>query len=171
MYAPYTRIRLNFSNFAEYVNLYTRLVLLSDLHYIVSMKLSLDHNTSRYTIRSYNTGEVVVNNERLTRSLIVTPEQLLRDWGPQTVEELELEHTRLVTELNPEIILLGTGKSLHFPRAELISALASVHDVDFLSGLRKQIGVEVMDTAAACRTYNILSAEGRSVAAAILMIQ
>ncbi len=102
--------------------------------------------------------------------MIIMPESLLRDWVPQTIDQLELEHTRMVTELDPEIILLGTGKSLRFPHAELISALARAHDVDFLSGHSKQIGVEVMDTAAACRTYNILSAEGRSVAAALFMI-
>jgi len=140
------------------------------MHYIVTMKLSLDYNTAQYTIRSYSTGEVVVNQEKLTRSLIVTPEHLLRDWEPQTIDHLELEHTRIVTDLDPEIILLGTGKSLCFPSAELIAALSKAHDVDFLSGQSKQIGVEIMDTAAACRTYNILSAEGRSVAAALFMI-
>lgn len=146
------------------------LALACDMHYIVAMKLSLDYNTAQYTIRSYNVGEVVVNKERLTRSLIVMPERLLCDWAPQTLDQLELEHTRIVTELDPEIILLGTGKSLCFPHAELISALARAREVDFLSGHSKQIGVEIMDTAAACRTYNILSAEGRSVAAALFMI-
>jgi len=140
------------------------------MHYIVAMKLSLDYNTSRYSIRSYNVGEVVINEERLTRSLIVMPERLIRDWEPQNIDQLALEHTRVVTELDPEIILLGTGKSLQFPHAELIGALAKAHDVDFLSGQNKQIGVEIMDTAAACRTFNILAAEGRSVAAALLMI-
>jgi len=140
------------------------------MHYIVAMKLSLDYNTSHYTIRSYDIGEIVVNEEKLTSSLIVMPDHLLRDWAPQSLDQLELEHTRIVTELDPEIILLGTGKSLRFPSAELITALARAHDVDFLSGQSKQIGVEVMDTAAACRTYNVLSAEGRSVAAALFMI-
>ena len=146
------------------------LVLYRDMHYIVAMELSLDYNTSRYSIHSYNVGEVVVNDKRLTRSLIIMPERLLHDWVPQTIDQLQLEHTRMVTELDPEIILLGTGKSLQFPSAEIISALARAHDVDFLSGHSKQIGVEIMDTAAACRTYNILSAEGRSVAAALFMI-
>ena len=146
------------------------LALACDLHYIVAMELSLDYNASRYSIHSYNVGEVVVNDKRLTRSLIIMPERLLHDWVPQTIDQLQLEHTRMVTELDPEIILLGTGKSLQFPSAEIISALARAHDVDFLSGHSKQIGVEIMDTAAACRTYNILSAEGRSVAAALFMI-
>ncbi len=140
------------------------------MHYIVAMKLSLDYNTARYMIRSYNVGEVVVNEERLTQSLIIMPEQLLRNWEPQTIAELQPEHASVVTGLEPEIILLGTGKSQVFPDAALISALALAQEVDFLSGRSRQIGVEIMDTAAACRTYNILASEGRSVAAALMMI-
>jgi len=91
--------------------------------------------------------------------VVVTGERLLRDWGPQRFEDLGQEHMAELMALEPEIILLGTGERARFPHARLLAMAAE-----------RRIGVEVMDIAAACRTFNILSAEGRKVAAALLMV-
>jgi uncharacterized protein len=123
------------------------------------MKISLDDGTATYRILSYAQGRVAVNERILTRSLVVMPEALLGDWPPQDFEALAAEHFAMIAALRPEIVLLGTGASLRFPAPGL---LAPLYDTG--------IGVDVMDTGAACRTYNILMAEGRAVAAALLMI-
>lgn len=124
-----------------------------------AMKLSLDDNSSHNLIRAYTQGRLTVNEETITASVILTPDAVVHDWPPQHFEDLCVEHIECITQLQPEIILLGTGAGLRFPSAEMMH-----------HALRKHIGIEVMDTAAACRTYNILCMEGRKVAAALLMI-
>jgi uncharacterized protein len=109
-------------------------------------------------IRAYAAGQVTVNDEIIVTSVIVTPERIVRDWLPHSFGELELRHIARLEELQPEIIVLGTGLRLQFPGAEFTAG--------FLS---RGIGVEIMDTNAACRTYNILLSEGRRVVAALLM--
>jgi uncharacterized protein len=123
------------------------------------MKISLDDGTATYRILSYAQGQIAVNEQVLTRSLVIMPEFLLNDWPPQSFEALTAEHFTIIAALHPEIVLLGTGTGLRFPSP---AVLAPLYDAG--------IGVEVMDTGAACRTYNILMAEGRVVAAALLMI-
>jgi Uncharacterized conserved protein len=123
------------------------------------MKLHLDKPTASNIIHGYAPGEVKINDEVITRSLVVMPEQLIRDWPPQQMEELSETHLEVVAALEPEVVLLGTGKRLTFPPAKFTAFF-----------LARGIGLEVMDTAAACRTYNILMAEDRKVAAALLMI-
>ena len=123
------------------------------------MRFAEDITDAQFLIRAYAPGQVTVNVEVLTRSLIVSPEQLIRDWPPQLYEEITAHHLHAATTLQPEVLLLGTGAHLRFPHPSL---LAELHT--------QGIGVEVMDTAAACRTYNILVSEGRRVAAALLMI-
>lgn len=95
--------------------------------------------------------------EILTRSFIIAPRHLIRDWPPQRFEELAEAHLQLLTSLSPEVVLLGTGARLRFPNS---AWLAGFH--------QQRIGVEIMDTGAACRTYNVLMAEGRKVAAALI---
>jgi len=123
------------------------------------MKLHLDAGTATHRIAGYGLGFVTVNEEHLRSSVIVMPENLVRDWPPRSFEELRAEHFELVAERGPEIVLLGTGAAQRFPSSDLLAPL-----------VRRRIGVEVMDTGAACRTYNIIMAEGRAVAAALLMI-
>jgi uncharacterized protein len=110
------------------------------------------------TIRAYAAGQVTINDEIISRSVIVTPDRIIHDWLPASFEELELRHFTRLDELQPEIIVLGTGVRLRFPGAEFTAG--------FLS---RGIGVEIMDTNAACRTYNILLSEGRRVVAALLI--
>lgn len=123
------------------------------------MRFAEDDNTGRYRIQAYASGQVTVNHETLRHSLIVSPDRLIRDWPPQAFEDLSAAHLALALALEPEILILGTGAQLHFPHPRLTGEIQ-----------RRGIGVEVMDTPAACRTYNILLGEQRRVAAALLMI-
>ncbi len=122
------------------------------------MKLHLDPQTAKNAITGYGEGYVMVNRRRFERSLVVMPERLLLDWLATTFEELAPEHLAALAGLDREIILLGTGARLRFPRPEILQSL-----------IRSGVGVEVMDVQAACRTYNILLAEERRVAAALLI--
>jgi len=123
------------------------------------MKLDLNDNPDNYLIRAYAEGHITVNEERLERSFIIMPDRLQRDWPPQAFGDLRREHFDMLVELNPDIVLLGTGRSLDFPDPELTVSL-----------MKYGIGLEVMTTDAACRTYDILLREERRVAAALLML-
>lgn len=91
-------------------------------------------------------------------NLLVTPETITTGWAAGGFDELSETDFAAVAALGPEVALLGTGTTLRFPHPRLMRALTD-------SG----IGLEVMDTPAACRTFNILAAEGRKVAAAVLL--
>jgi uncharacterized protein len=135
------------------------------------MQTHQDLSPAHYTFRSYGPGQVTLRVpedaakrsearlQTLTRSCVVTPHRLVTDWPPQAFGEVARVHFELISALDPEIVLFGSGASLQFPRVELLAPLTS-----------RGIGVEAMDTGAACRTYNILTADGRKVAAALLMI-
>jgi uncharacterized protein len=122
------------------------------------LKLHLDPATARNAITGYGDGYVMVNRQRFERSLVVLPDRILLDWPPNRFDDLAPEHLAALAGLDREIILLGTGAQLRFPRPEIIEPL-----------MRSGVGVEVMDLQAACRTYNILLAEDRRVAAALLI--
>ena len=115
--------------------------------------------TGKYVIRSYQAGKLTINDTVYERSVIIMPERLIDDWQPQSFEELTTEYVLELARLEPEILLLGTGATLRFPPAESTGRLGE-----------QGIGIEIMDTAAACRTYNILVSEERRVVAALLMI-
>lgn len=124
------------------------------------MKLHASAPTALYTFSGYGDGYVVVNGERHggagAPALVVTPERLA-PWSATSFEALTPGHFEELLALRPEIVLLGTGARQRFPHPRLTQALA-----------RERIGLEAMDVQAACRTYNILMAESRRVAAAIL---
>ncbi|MES2997880.1 MAG: Mth938-like domain-containing protein [Pseudomonadota bacterium] len=122
------------------------------------MELNLDTGEGHYHIRGYGVDFIQVNNEKIGHSLIVTPNKLIAPWPPQSLAELNTSHFLPLLDLHPTIVLLGTGPRFSFPDPSLLS--------DFYT---KKIGIEVMDTAAACRTYTVLMAEGRKVAAALLL--
>lgn len=123
------------------------------------MKINLESNAGRNFIRSYGPGSVTVNEKIYSRSLILTP-QTLTDWPPTGFTDLVTAHFQTIADMRPEVVVLGTGARLRFPAPHLIRSLVEA-----------QIGLEVMDTGAACRTYNILMNDGRRVAAALLMIE
>ena len=122
------------------------------------MKMHLDNTAGAHRITGYGAGYVSVNDKSLTHSFILTPETLITDWGPTSVDDLDAASLQAVVRLSPVIVLLGTGTEQRFPPASLLAPV-----------LTQGIGIEVMTTAAACRTYNILVAEGRPVAAALLV--
>jgi uncharacterized protein len=122
------------------------------------VKLHLSNADGLNTFTGYGAGYVAVNGIHHTRNVAVLPGQLLPDWTTASFETLtEADFARLAG-LAPEILLLGTGDTLRFPAPALLQPLMAA-----------RIGLEVMDTQAACRTYNILVSEGRKVAAAILL--
>lgn len=124
------------------------------------MRLALDFDDQVNLIRAYGDGHVTINADtRLERSFILAPTRLQEHWQPQSFDELAAEHFAELLDFKPEMVLLGTGARQRFPHPSLIRPL-----------LEAGIAVESMDTAAACRTYNIVVAEGRTVIAALLMI-
>ena len=127
-------------------------------HHGPDLKLHASTQTSLYTFTAYGEGWVAVNGQRHERSLVVQPENLVPDWPPARFEDLLPEHMAALAGLGADIILLGTGDKLRFPHPSVLRALTEA-----------RIGVEVMDVRAACRTYNILLAEERKVAAALLL--
>jgi len=120
------------------------------------LKLHASSQSALNTFSGYGDGFVLVNGERHEANLIVMPEKLL-PWAAASFDALTEQDFQAILELNPEIVLLGTGPRQRFPHPRLTRAL-----------MEKRVGVEAMDLQAACRTYNILMAEERRVAAAIL---
>ena len=121
------------------------------------MKLHLSNISGSNAFTGYGEGYVMVNRQRYERNLVVLPDRIVTDWQPAGFDQLGAEDFARLAELQPEIVLLGTGSRLRFPRPELTRALYEA-----------RIGLEVMDIQAACRTYNILAAEERKVVAALL---
>jgi uncharacterized protein len=121
------------------------------------VKLHLAGPLARNTITGYGAGYVMVNGARHEENLIVLPERIL-PWSAAAFEALGAEHFVELAQLDLEVILLGTGATLRFPSPQVIRPLVEA-----------KIGFEAMDVQAACRTYNILAAEERRVAAALLL--
>lgn len=122
------------------------------------MKLHLNATGDRYGFTGYGEGYVLVNGRRHERSLVLLPDRVIADWAVAAVANLGPAEVEFLAALEAEILLLGTGAALQFPEPALLRPLA-----------RAGVGVEVMDTRAACRTYNILMAEDRRVAAAVMI--
>jgi len=87
------------------------------------MRFSLDIDANHHFIKGYGPGWINVNERDIRRSVIVTPERLVTDWPPQTFADLEETHFALIAQLEPEMVLLGTGDRQRFPRPHLIQAL------------------------------------------------
>lgn len=121
------------------------------------MKLHLAENQGQQLFTGYGAGYVTVNNVRYERSVVVSP-QTVSEWPVGAFDGLTAADFAFIAVLKVEIVIFGTGAVQRFPRPEMARALAATG-----------AGVEVMDSKAACRTYNILASEGRKVAAAILI--
>ncbi len=124
------------------------------------MKLHAD-KADRYAITAYGADWIAVNGERHTRSLLLSATEGASLWDCNRFADLTADHfDRLLQPLAepPELVLLGSGSRLRFVRPALLQGL-----------IARRIGVETMDTGAACRTYNILAGEGRRVVAALLL--
>lgn len=121
------------------------------------MQLSQETSTALYQIQRYESGHITINNHVYSDSLLLMPNQLLAPWGPPSMALLTPEHFEALLKYEPELVILGTGKKLLFPPSDLFQMLT-----------KAQIGVEIMDTSAACRTYTLLASEGRHVLAILL---
>jgi uncharacterized protein len=121
------------------------------------MKLHRIHSNDLYLVQSATAERIVVNNQVYTASMIITPQSIITDWKPTRLEDLTADDLLPLVDLKPEVALLGTGKQLQFPAPHVITPL-----------IQHAMGLEVMDTPAACRTFNILASEGRKVAAALV---
>jgi len=121
------------------------------------MPLTEDIVSSRYRISGYRDDAVIINEDSYGSSLIVSADTLLSPWPVESIADLSTDSLEPLFELNPEVVLLGTGTRQRFPEP-------------WISGLfgQKGIGLEVMDNGALCRTFNILVAEDRAVVAVIL---
>jgi uncharacterized protein len=122
------------------------------------MQLSHDLPEGYLFFRACSPHAVTVVDRELTRSFLLAPDRLIEDWSVASADQFDLAAVDAVAALQPEVVLLGTGKRQVFPSREAQAAL-----------LRRRIGIEVMDNAAACRTYNLLAGEGRRVIAAIML--
>lgn len=122
------------------------------------MKLHLFNSASKNIFTGHGVDYVSVNNQRFEQAIVVTPEQVFQDWPAQRFETLAEPDFSYFLALQPEVLLLGTGRQHRFAHPRLYRALTDAG-----------VGVEFMDTPAACRTYNILVAEDRKVVAAILL--
>lgn len=121
------------------------------------MKMTEDKGDARYIINAHAPGQVTINQQVYTSSLVVGPQRLVAQWRPRSMEELESGDIDVILEDAPDIVLLGTGSRQRFPAHEVLRRFAEAG-----------VGCEVMDNAAACRTYTVLMAERRRVVAALL---
>lgn len=122
------------------------------------LKLHQDSSGALNTVTGYGAHYVDINLERHESSVVVVPDAPVLEWPVSSFDALSAEHFELVLAAAPEVVVFGTGARLRFPHPRLTAALTA-----------RRIGVESMDFMAACRTYNILMAEGRRVAAALLI--
>lgn len=125
------------------------------------MKFEEDHNIARYKITGYDATSIGINGKSIKNSLILSPIELILDWEPIDYEHLKAEHLDALYQLHEktvEVILLGTGQKQSFPDKSVLKYLT-----------QKKIGFEIMDTRAACRTFNILMSEDRTVVAGLFI--
>ena len=121
------------------------------------MKLQPDR-TQGPTITGYGEGWVAVNGEQSHSSLLISSMGHRLEWSARSFETLEAADFALILEWDAELVLFGSGARLRFANPQWLAALYA-----------RRIGVETMDTQAACRTYNFLAGEGRKVVAALLV--
>ena len=122
------------------------------------MQLFQEAPDTRYQLRSADGELARVNELELRRSFVLSPEQLLDDWRPRSIDELQPADMDALLALQPAVVLLGSGARQRFPAPAVLAAC-----------LGRGIGIEVMDNAAAARTFNLLAGEGRRVVAGFLL--
>jgi len=122
------------------------------------MKFAQDSQDEGYVITAYDDNSVSINGKPFSQSLIVSTTQLNDDWNLTSIKSLQTSHIEQILTLKPELIIIGTGDKLIFPAVEAYAAI-----------IQQGIGVDFMDTGAACRTYNILMSEGRDVVAGLIL--
>ncbi|GAB1460910.1 MAG: Mth938-like domain-containing protein [Thauera sp.] len=124
------------------------------------MKLYQDNHANTNVITGYGDDHVMISKTRHEGNVLVSAGQVVNDWAPQAggdLAGLSAEDLARAAELGAEILIIGTGRRQRFPQPQLLRGLVEA-----------RIGFEFMDFAAACRTYNILVAEGRAVVVGLL---
>ena len=122
------------------------------------MQLTQEPSEGYFFVRACSPQAITIVDRPLTRSFLLAPDQVVEDWPVTNAGEFDEDAAETIAALKPEVVLLGTGEKQVFPPREAIVSL-----------LRRRIGVEVMDNAAASRTYNLLASEGRRAVAAFML--
>lgn len=122
------------------------------------MDLSLERPEGYLYVRRVGARGVTLIDRELTRSFLLAPDRAIEDWPVTAVGTLDASHVEALLALRPELVILGTGERQAFPAAAFMAGF-----------LRKGVGIEVMDNAAAARTYNLLAGEGRRVIAGFIL--
>jgi len=122
------------------------------------MKFAQENLDEGYVITAYESDRIFINGKAFDQSLIITGTQLNENWSLDDIQRLSTEHIEGILSYKPELIIIGTGCNLVFPAVETYSEI-----------IQHGIGVDFMDTHAACRTYNILMSEGRDVVAGLIL--
>jgi uncharacterized protein len=121
------------------------------------MKLQPDKSDVQ-TITGYGPGWIGVNGEKLTHSVLIGSQGQRLEWACRRFEDLQASHFAPLADMGAELVIFGSGSRIRFPQPAWLAGL-----------MQRRIGLETMDTAAACRTYNILAGEGRNVVLAALI--
>lgn len=122
------------------------------------MKLQSDHHSRANTITGYGDGYVEINKTPYAHAVVLNLDGAISEWSAQSFDDLETHHFAQLVDLKPELVLIGTGSRQRFPKPELLKTM-----------IQAKIGFEIMDSQAACRTYNILVGEGRKVLLALIV--
>jgi uncharacterized protein len=122
------------------------------------MDLSLDRPEGYLFVRRVDAGSIALIDRELGRSFLLAPDRVVENWPVDAASGLEAGHVEALLALQPELVILGTGHRQVFPAAAFMAGF-----------LRRNIGIEVMDNAAAARTYNLLAGEGRRVVAGFIL--
>ncbi len=115
-------------------------------------------STGTLTIQTVTSASIIVSGNAYSQPIALVPDEVISDWMPRPVAELTEAHFEDLLGRAPELVILGTGAASEFPPRELVFAFA-----------RRGVGLETMDTPAAARTFNVLAAEGRQVAAVLYL--
>ena len=122
------------------------------------MELTLHKPGDHHFIRTFDTESITVVDTVYRASLVLSADRVVSDWPVRSVAELGEAHLEVVLEMEPEVVLLGTGRTQAFPDPRLLSAF-----------FERGVGFEAMTTEAACRTFNVLLSEGRKAVAALII--
>lgn len=121
------------------------------------MRFDLNMGDGANQIRGFSPGQIKINDDIYKHNVIVTPHTIL-PWTIESMAQITVDNLQSLLELKPDVVLFGTGSTVVFPKQALLAPF-----------YKANIGFEVMTTAAACRTYNVIMADGRQVVAALLL--
>ena len=122
------------------------------------MELTLERLDDHLFVKRVDDTGITVVDRTLTRSFVLGMSDIVEDWPVTDVTQMRAEHASPILELEPEVVLLGTGRTQRFPPTEVLAAF-----------LKRGVGLEAMDNAAAARTHSVLAGEGRRVVAAFIL--